>query len=109
MTAFGAALGNDALLGGAGHDLFTYQIGDGTDTVNGGAGASWIDAISMLDAGGGSNLVFGVDWTVSLSSGTILNTNLPAGKMELSSDADGTINFTAGGSMAFTDVERLTW
>ena len=65
--------------------------------------------MQLLDAAGGSSLVFGVDWTLTLSSGTILNTNLVAGTMELSSDADGSISFTAGGSIALTDVERLTW
>jgi VCBS repeat-containing protein len=101
--------GNDTLIGGAGHDLFIYQRGDGQDSVNGGAGVSWIDAIRLLDAGGGSNLIYGTDWTVALSSGSVLNTNLDTGIMELSSDADGTMTFAAGGSITFTDIERLTW
>jgi hypothetical protein len=102
-------LGNDTLSGGAGHDLFIYQVGDGNDVIDGGGGASWVDSIQMLDSAGGSNLVFNVDWTVTLSSGTIDNTDEVNGVMTFSADADGTINFTAGGSILFSDVERLNW
>ncbi len=102
-------LGDDRLNGGAGHDLFTYQVGDGNDIIDGGSGASWVDTIQMLDSAGGSNLVYNVDWTVVLSSGTIDNTDAANGVMTFSADADGTINFTAGGSISFSDVERLNW
>ena len=102
-------LGDDTLHGGAGHDLFIYQIGDGNDAIDGGSGSSWVDSIQMLDSSGGSNLVYNVDWTVVLSSGTIDNTDAVNGVMTFSSDADGVINFTGGGSISFSDIERLNW
>ena len=101
--------GADTLIGGAGHDLFIYQVGDGADTISGGGGASWLDRIQLLDSSGGSSLVYGVDWTVSLSSGSIAHNDTTNGIMNFSSDADGTINFTAGGSIAFTDIDRINW
>jgi VCBS repeat-containing protein len=102
-------LGNDTLAGGTGHDLFIYQAGQGNDSINGGAGASWTDVIRMLDSGGGSGLVYGVDWTLALTSGSITNTDSTNGIMNFSSDADGTISFTSGGTIAFTDIERINW
>jgi Ca2+-binding RTX toxin-like protein len=101
--------GNDSLSGGGGHDLFIYQRGHGNDSINGGAGASWLDVIRLLDSGGGSNLVYGVDWTVSLSSGTITHTDATNGIMNFSSDADGTISIAGGGTLSFTDIERINW
>jgi len=101
--------GNDSLSGGAGHDLFIYQAGQGNDSVNGGAGASWIDAIRLLDSGGGSSLVYGVDWTVALTSGSITHNDTTNGIMNFSSDADGTISFSTGATMTFTDIERINW
>ncbi|HEY7749953.1 MAG TPA: VCBS domain-containing protein, partial [Aestuariivirgaceae bacterium] len=102
-------LGNDTLAGGAGHDLFIYQVGQGNDSVNGGAGASWMDVIRLLDSGGGSNLVYGVDWTLSLTSGSITHTDTTNGIMNLTADSDGSISLTSGGTVTFTDIERINW
>src|SRR5262249_21468715 len=43
-TIHGGA-GNDRLTGGAGNDTFTYTIGDGADTVDGGAG--FVDSLTI--------------------------------------------------------------
>ncbi len=99
-------LGNDTLSGGDGSDLFIFQMGDGTDTINGGAGGSWIDAITVQDASGGSKLgTYGVDWTVSLTEGTIDGQD--ANGLDLSDDADGVITLSDGSIANFFDIERI--
>ena len=99
-------LGNDTLSGGDGSDLFIFQMGDGTDTINGGAGGGWIDAISLQDASGGSKLgTYGVDWTVSLTEGTIDGQD--ANGLDLSDDADGVITLSDGSIANFFDIERI--
>ena len=81
--------GNDTLIGGAGNDVFVYMQGHGSDTVNGGTGASWIDTV-QLDQSLGSQQP-GTDWTVTLTSGNIVSQG--ANELVLSDDADGTITF----------------
>ena len=102
-TLYGG-LGNDTLLGGLGDDMFIYASGHGSDSVNGGT-ASWIDTISLDQSGG--PLQFGADWTVSLTSGSIVSQT--ANLLTFTGDADGTINFTDGSHMDFVDVERVQW
>ena len=96
--------GNDTMLGGAGDDEFIYGKGDGTDTVNGGSG-SWVDTISIDQSAG--SLQFGTDWTIALTSGSIVAQT--PGEILLSNDADGTINFADGSKVNFTDFERVEW
>ena len=100
--------GNDTISGGDGNDLFIFQEGDGNDTINGGAGASWTDTIQLQDEFGGSDLgVYGTDWTVTLTEGTIEETN--DNNLLFSDDADGTITLEDGSSIDFTDIERIDW
>ncbi len=102
-TMLGGA-GNDTLIGGSGDDLFVYASGHGSDSVNGGTG-TWIDAIALDQSGG--PLQLGTDWTVHLTSGSILQQT--QNELTFSSDADGTLNFTDGSTIAFTDIERVQW
>jgi hypothetical protein len=68
-----------------------------------------MDVIRLLDSGGGSNLVYGVDWTLSLTSGSITHTDTTNGIMNLTADSDGSISLTSGGTVTFTDIERINW
>ncbi len=98
--------GNDTLTGGDGSDMFIFQMGDGADAVNGGVGGGWTDTIQLSDASGGSNLgTYGVDWTVTLSEGTINGQD--ANGLDLSNDADGIITLSDGSTVNFFDVERI--
>ena len=72
--------------------------------MNGGNG-SWVDTISMDQSGG--SLQFGTDWTLTLTSGSIVTQN--QNQIVLSNDADGTINFSDGSRINFTDFERVEW
>ena len=73
--------------------------------MNGGNGGSWIDTI-QLDQSLGS-LQLGTDWTISLTSGSIISQN--ANELVLSNDADGVINFSDGSRIDFVDFERVQW
>ena len=72
--------------------------------MNGGNGG-WVDAISMDQSAGA--LQFGTDWTVMLTSGSILAQG--QNELVLSNEADGTINFSNGSTINFTDFERVEW
>jgi len=102
--------GNDNLVGGDGSDLFMHGLGDGSDTINGGAGAAWTD---VIDLGGGPGVTsagdYGTDWTVTVTNGSIETTDTDAGKMELSQDADGYIDFSDGSRVTFSDIEEIRW
>ena len=100
--------GNDTMTGGAGSDTFIYYKGDGTDTVAGGTGASWTDLIELRD-GGAALGTYGVDWTLSISSGSIISTDTTNEIITLSQDAAGTIYFNDGANISFTSLERVTW
>jgi serralysin len=95
--------GNDTMIGGSGDDLFVYLKGHGSDTVNGGSG--WVDTIQFDQSAG--SLEFGTDWTVSLTSGSIVSQS--ANELILSDDADGVINVSDGSQISATDVERIQW
>ena len=101
-------LGNDTLTGGQGSDLFIYHRGDGTDTIAGGAGASWTDTINLQD--GSSALgTYGVAWTLSITSGSIVSTDLVNHEITLSQDAGGSINMLDGSTINFSELERISW
>ena len=102
-TLYGG-LGNDTLIGGLGDDQFVYASGHGNDSVNGGT-STWIDTI-VLDQSGGP-LQLGADWTVNLTSGSIVSQT--ANQITFSADADGTLNFTDGSHIDFVDIERVQW
>ena len=102
-TMIGGA-GNDTLIGGAGNDVFVYANAHGSDAMNGGTG-SWVDTIDFSQGVGG--LQFGTDWTVTLTSGSIVSQS--QNLITLSNDADGTVNFTDGSTINFADIERIQW
>ncbi|GBF28145.1 leukotoxin [bacterium MnTg02] len=98
-------LGNDDLDGGDGSDLFIFAEGDGNDTALGGGGV-WTDTVLLQDASGGSNIgIFGVDWTLNLTEGSIQSQD--ANSITLSDEADGTITLQDGSVFDFTDFERI--
>ncbi len=98
--------GNDLLTGGDGSDVFVFHMGHGTDTVYGGAGVSWTDSIELHDASGGGNLgTYGVDWTVTLTEGSIQTQDQDS--LTLSDDADGTITLSDGATVNFYEIERI--
>lgn len=100
--------GNDTISAGDGNDLFIFQEGDGADIIYGGSGSSWTDTIELQDATGGSDIgTYGTDWTVTLTEGTIEETN--SDNIIFSDDADGTITLQDGSSIDFTDIERIDW
>ncbi|WP_428651131.1 beta strand repeat-containing protein, partial [Roseibium sp.] len=102
--------GADNISGGDGSDLFMYGLGDGNDLINAGAGTSWTD---VIDLGGGPGVAsageYGVDWTVTVTSGSIDATDTSGGKITLSQDADGYIDFADGSRVTFNDVEEIRW
>ena len=101
-------LGDDKLTGGSGSDTFIYHVGDGNDTVAGGAGSSWTDTIELHD--GASTLgTYGVDWTVSITSGSIVSTDAAHHTITLSPDAGGHINLSNSAVVTFTELEHITW
>jgi hypothetical protein len=101
-------IGNDTLTGGSGSDTFIYHVGDGNDTIAGGSGASCTDAISLSD--GTSSLgTFGVDWTLSITSGSIVSTDTTNHVIALSQDAVGQIDLSNGATIHFAELERVTW
>jgi Ca2+-binding RTX toxin-like protein len=101
-TIIGGA-GNDTMTGGAGDDLFIYLKGHGNDAINGGAG--WVDTVQFDQSGGA--LEFGTDWTLDLTSGSIVSQN--DGELVLTNDADGVISISDGSQMNVTDIERIHW
>ena len=97
--------GNDTLIGGTGSDVFVQMRGQGSDVVNGGSGGSWTDVIQIDNSFG--RFEPGADWTVTLTSGSIVSQGADA--LVFSSDADGMINFSDGSKVEFTDIERVQW
>ena len=95
--------GNDTMIGGSGDDLFVYMKGHGSDTING--GTSWTDTVQFDQSAG--SMEFGTDWTLSLTSGSIMSQN--ADGLVLSNDADGVISVSDGSQISVSDIERIQW
>ncbi|MES0882123.1 cadherin domain-containing protein [Roseibium sp. SCP14] len=100
----------DNLVGGDGSDLFMYGLGDGNDSITGGTGSAWTD---VIDLGGGPGVTaagdYGTDWTVTITEGSITNTDSENGRLELTDDAYGTIEFADGSKIDFAQIEEIRW
>ena len=106
-TIIGGA-GDDIIDGGAGNDLFIYAVGDGNDTIRGGAGENWVDTIELRVGADGAALGdYGTEWTVHLTSGSIVAQD--AHSISLSDDADGTISLSDGSEIDFWDLEQINF
>ncbi|MFC4235519.1 Ig-like domain-containing protein [Thalassospira xianhensis] len=97
--------GDDRLYGGGGSDLFIFNMGDGSDHVDGGANGWTTDTIELHGADGGN--IDSSDWTLVLDEGNI--TKSKHNYMELSTDSSGTIVFSDGTELTFSNVERIEW
>ncbi|MBG6143774.1 mannose-6-phosphate isomerase-like protein (cupin superfamily) [Labrenzia sp. EL_142] len=101
---------DDSLHGGDGSDLFMHGLGDGNDAIYGGTGSAWTD---VIDLGGGPGVTsageYGTDWTVTITSGSIEKTETDSGRLELSDDAVGSIDFTDGSKVEFAEIEEIRW
>ncbi|WP_289078385.1 Ig-like domain-containing protein [uncultured Thalassospira sp.] len=98
-------IGDDTLYGGGGSDLFIFNMGDGKDHVDGGANGWTTDTIELHGVGGGH--LDSCDWTLILDEGTI--TDSKKHSLELSTDSSGTIVFSDGSELTFSNVERIEW
>ena len=96
--------GNDILSGGDGDDIFIYELGDGNDTILGGAGGGWTDVIELQ---GFDSASYGVDWTLTLTSGSIEGQT--GDSLDLSDDAAGTLTFDDGSQINFDQLEQINW
>ncbi|PQA86461.1 cadherin domain-containing protein [Hyphococcus luteus] len=98
--------GDDFMSGGDGSDVFVYEMGDGNDHIEGGAGAGWTDTIQLQD---GATPVgeLGTDWTVELSQGSVVSSDEHG--LIFSEDADGVITLADGSTIDFADVEQVTY
>ncbi len=98
-------IGDDSLYGGGGSDLFIFNMGDGSDHVDGGANGWTTDTIELHGSGGGN--IDSNDWTLVLDEGEI--TKSKGHSLELSTDSSGTIVFSDGSELTFSNVERIEW
>ena len=96
--------GNDTLTGGSGSDTFIMGEGDGNNTVHGGNGGGWTDAIVLQNADTSS---VGSSWTVDLTSGSV--TGDDGSSMTLTNDAIGTITLEDESVITFDGIERIDY
>jgi len=99
--------GNDVMHGGGGSDLFLFGAGDGSDTVYGGSGESWLDAVELGGGSGGGPGLYGQDWTLELDQGSVVSED--GNSITLSNDADGEIVLSDGSTLSFYDLEQIQW
>ncbi|WP_157738947.1 cadherin domain-containing protein [Labrenzia sp. VG12] len=102
--------GNDHMVGGDGSDLFAYMLGDGNDTIAGGAGGNWIDIVDLANAADGTALgEYGTDWSITMTEGSIEQVDALGGEITLSQDAGGYIELADGGRVDFSDLEGIQY
>ncbi|MBF0154307.1 MAG: hypothetical protein HQL64_11255, partial [Magnetococcales bacterium] len=99
--------GNDAMKGGAGNDLFVFgPTSSGHDSVDGGHGGGWTDAINVdqaVHAGPGVG-----DWTLVVDGHAVTDVH-DHGVVTLN-DASGTITLSDHSeAIAFHNIERIEW
>jgi hypothetical protein len=83
-------------------------MGDGNDTATGGAAGGWTDPIN-LNNGTTALGTYGVDWTLSITSGSVSSTDTGNHIITLSQDAAGHIDLSNGATINFSELERVTW
>ena len=71
--------------------------------MNGGSG--WVDTLQFDQSSG--SLQFGTDWTLTLTSGSIVTQG--PNELVLTNDADGTISVSDGSQIGVNDIERIQW
>ncbi|MFV1850919.1 MAG: hypothetical protein ACMZ66_09450 [Thalassospira sp.] len=98
-------IGDDTLYGGGGSDLFIFNMGEGSDHVDGGANGWTTDTIELNGYNGGK--LDSSDWTLVLDEGEV--TKSKGHSLELSTDSSGTIVFSDGSELTFSNVERIEW
>ena len=100
-------LGDDLLFGGDGNDIFIFEQGNGSDSVDGGAGTSWTDTISIeYDVAGASDP--SNPWVVEVN-GTAVDYDINDGLLELGADVSGVIRFDDGSQLTFDNMENIEW
>ena len=86
--------------GADGHDTLLLMQGGGNDVFHGGDG-NWVDTIDLREAAEGGPRD---GWNFTLTEGTVEST--VDGKIELSENSAGTIEFDDGSSLIFDGVEQ---
>lgn len=107
--------GNDTLNGGAGDDTFAYTIGDGVDTVIGGAGAN--DRLQILGTGASDTLTVTYDGAriTTFQGGAVdagvesILVDLFGGSDNLAYSAPGgvSVDLAAGTASGFTSIAGI--
>ena len=98
-------LGDDIVFGGQGDDTFHYAEGDGNDFFAGGQG-NWTDAINLTDI---STDPGGGDWTMVIDNAANYTIDVDENVIEFDNSASGNIILSGGETLAFEDVEKITW
>ena len=85
------------------------RAGFSRDTVDGGAGD--IDTItldSVLTGADVADLAAVANW-LTLTSGSVTDTDTTDGRIELSADASGTIDLGGGNEITFLNIEQIDY
>jgi len=106
MTPCWAAPETTTLIGGFWRRPVCLLPVDMDPTASNGGTGTWIDAIALDQSGGASAAGHGTGQSI-WTSGSILQQT--QNELTFSNDADGTLNFTDGSTIAFTDIERVQW